>query len=949
MMAFGCRFRWYSGVLVLLFLSWVGVVHATGPALDSPMVLVGDGQAALGYALTGSSPGSVEGVFLAGKSDSPVGPLFPWLVVGDQLVTPGGRWDDGSPEDGPPYRFGVKGGEEESLLEIPSGLAMRTRLAAAGQGVWLWELVVTNHSREPLTTQAGLALGSIATNYDSVWRASDGLALFNLRGTTLAVAAVSSSGALWAPPERGPLSEAGPKTMQGLASIYGKNMLHPGTAVRIAFVLVAGTNEGDVMGRCQQWMRLDASGKAFPRARAHWENWLAEGRTPLFSDPVLQDSMLRCLRTLGIAMHYPGVVPRNPGDLLDCAEAMRSFGRDKEVAAWLDIVKETIVGGQRSKPEELAGRDDGRDILMRYASLVSRQTIASGRLAGDLDLVENGLAAVSRVVMASNARMFPVDAVQLEAALHDGALLMRLARRNAGAERMITNAGISRVLADRLWSSEARAWTNATGIPDPRVVADAGLQAGPDLRYDLQYRRLRSFEDVLSLRDRALLVVAGARAFDLGWYGKALPRWVDASKKLPPVGRMALWLRMVAEGSLSGSLAEIDPCSGFRLETLYRIVLEMRHASARVASSFVFRDLRSRIRQHIERATGRDHAFVCSVGESLGELRSEMQRYGLPDRLEQRQVFSRLNRVDRMIAAMIAAEKGLVLDTGAVVGRDRIRLESSRASLELPHGWKCLSQAEEDGKLVWRVTNTSGAGLKPFEGRVALRVECGNRSIPVMGSFPLYHPAPLALHVLQNSVRSGHVLIENRGGAPIELRLLQSSPGILMGTAPERLPAGGLGVVPIALAGKTESSRLMLIAAGTRGKEIRIERVVRLAEVIEPDERWLSSVHGNLTPCTIRPARNLSPDRDGLIRISRTLAGVRNRGRLLYGIQVGQADWELHADERRVRPVVEGGWFWYDLGANGSSHITMTFRDRKAVALFSGAKTQLVVGPGESE
>ena len=397
------------------------------------------------------------------------------------------------------------------------------------------------------------------------------MALFNLRGTTLAVAAAFFFRCALGATGKGATFGSRTEDDAGFGIDLWKEHAPSRTAVRIAFVLVAGTNEGDVMGRCQQWMRLDASGKAFPRARAHWENWLAEGRTPLFSDPVLQDSMLRCLRTLGIAMHYPGVVPRNPGDLLDCAEAMRSFGRDKEVAAWLDIVKETIVGGQRSKPEELAGRDDGRDILMRYASLVSRQTIASGRLAGDLDLVENGLAAVSRVVMASNARMFPVDAVQLEAALHDGALLMRLARRNAGAERLITNAGISRVLAYRLWSSEARAWTNATGIPDPRVVADAGLQAGPDLRYDLQYRRLRSFEDVLSLRDRALLVVAGARAFDLGWYGKALPRWVDASKKLPPVGRMALWLRMVAEGSLSGSLAEIDPCSGFRLETLYRL------------------------------------------------------------------------------------------------------------------------------------------------------------------------------------------------------------------------------------------------------------------------------------------------------------------------------------------------------------------------------------------
>ncbi|HOG65480.1 MAG TPA: hypothetical protein PLD82_08605, partial [Spirochaetota bacterium] len=662
-MAFGCRIGWCSGLLVLLLFSGGRAVYAAGPALDSRMVLVGDGQAALKYALSGSAAGSVEGAYLAGNSDSPAGPLFPWLIVEDQLVTPGGRWDDGSPAEGAPHRFGLKSGEEECVLELPCGLKMRTRLAAAGKGVWLWELVVTNHSQEGVTAHAGLAIGSTGTNAGAMWRASDGMALIKHRGSFLAIAAVSSSGVLWAPPDKGPLSEAGPKAMQNLSALYGKNVLNPGMAVRVAFVLVAGTNESEVMGRCQQWMRLDASDKAFPRARAYWENWLAEGRTPFFTDEALQSSMLRSLRTLGIAMHYPGIVPGNPGVLLDCAEAMRSFGRDKEVAGWLDAVKTAIAGDRRATPRGFAEQADGRDILMRYASLVSRQTIASGRLAGDLDLVEQGLAAVSRVVVASNARLRPVDAVQLEAALHDGALLMRLARRKTVSVRMLTNAGLSRVLADRLWSSEARAWTNSAGIPDPRAVADAGLQAGLDFRYDLQYRRLRTFEDVLSLRDRALLVVAGARAFDLAWYGKALPRWVGASSSLPPLERMALWLRIVAEGSLSGSLAEIDSCSGFRLETLYRIVLEMRHASARVASSFVFRDLRSRLRQHLERAAGRDQAFMCSVGEGLGELRNEMQKYGLPDRLEQRQVFSRLNRVDRMIAAMIAAEKGLVLDT----------------------------------------------------------------------------------------------------------------------------------------------------------------------------------------------------------------------------------------------------------------------------------------------
>jgi len=218
-----------------------------------------------------------------------------------------------------------------------------------------------------------------------------------------------------------------------------------------------------------------------------------------------------------------------------------------------------------------------------------------------------------------------------------------------------------------------------------------------------------------------------------------------------------------------------------------------------------------------------------------------------------------------------------------------------------------------------------------------------------MGSFLLYHPLPLAVYILPGSMRSAHVAIENRGGAPLDLRLLQSSPGILRGEAPARIPAGGLSIVPITPVGKTETSHLMLIAAGARGKEIRLERIVRLAEVIEPDDRWLCSVNGTLTSCAIRSAKNLATGRDGWIRLSKTLAGIRNRGPLLYGIQANEARWEIYADERRVIPVVEGKWLWYDLGTDGSCHITMTFRDSKAVALFSKAKTQLVVGPGEME
>ncbi len=941
------RMGFRAAAAVALLVSALAVRLGAGVPAESGLVLLGDDAACAKYELAGPGAGSLVRIVRSGSAEPLAGPVFPWLASESRLVSPAGHWDDQEPEGDSLPVLAMREGGEEALLSLPDGLVMRTRLVSAGHGVWLWELVVTNTGSRLVVCQPGLSLGTSLTNQEGVWQAAEGMAQFRTAAGVFVVGAVSGGGVVWTAPGTGPLYKNGPKAFGGLGALHGTIRLSPATGERFLFVLAAGTAVDETKRRCLEWMRLDGMGKAMSRAKAVWETWLSEGRTPLFTDRTLQVSLLRRLRSLAAAAVCPGLAPRDARDLLDCAEAMRTFGRDREAAAWLAAVPAAIGGSV----ERLARTPGGRDVLLRYASLVSRQTIASGRLAGELDLVDQGLAAVSRVVTASNAQMLPVDAVQLEAALHDGALLMRLARRPAVSERMLTNAGKARVLADRLWSPEARAWTNAQGMPDPRVVADAGLQAGGDVRYDLQYRRLRPFGEILSPRDQALLVVAAARAFDLAWYRAALVRWEKTGSVIDPLVRAALWLRMVAEGSLAGSLPEEDVCSEFRLETLYRIILEMRHASTRVASSFVFRDLRSRIRQHLERIEGRDAAFVSTLGVSLGELRSEIVRHGLPGELEQRQVFSRLNRVDRMLAGMIVAAGKTVLDTGVAVSDGRYVLESEQASVELPEGWSVARREKRDERLHLAIRAPEQAGDQPLEGRVVIGVACGTRTIRVAGSFVLHHPRPLALHLVRDSARFGRAVLENRGSGDIRLRLVQSSPEILEAGGPLVLRPGNTASLPLSLARQGSEARLMLLAETAEGREIRLERTVVLSEVIEPDSRWLRTERATLVSfaLTREGVRDLKPDRDGVIRISKTVAGLKNRGELVLGLQAGSAPWDLDADGVRVQPRREGGWLWYHLPALGSSHLGVYLADRKAAALFAAAPKKLIVGYRESE
>lgn len=932
-----CVCRKFCALVALLF----SILAVRAGAAESETVLLGDAEGCIGYEVAGPKAGSLNRLVAAGSLVPLAGPVFPWLASGTYLASPTGCWNKKKALADYAPALTMHEGGEAALLTLPDGLKMRTRLLSAGHGVWLWELALTNTGKRELRCQAGLSLADEPSNRE--WLAADGMYRLQTAAGTLMIGAVSTTGVVWSAPGTGPLYRQGPEEFENLAALAGTIELSPAHSARLVFVLALGSKSTETGRRCRDWMRLVGRKRAFSRAKVVWENWLAEGRTPVFTDRALQVALLRRLRSLAVAAVCPGLAPPKASELLDCAEAMRIFGRDREAAAWLAQLPALL--GQ--SVERLARTPAGRDLLLRYASLVARQTIASGRLAGELDLVDQGLDAISQLVTSDDTSLLPGDAVQLEGTLEEAALLMKLARRFTVSERMLTNAGKAHLLAERLWSQDARAWTNAAGIPDPRVLAEAGLKAGEDLRYDLHYRHLRSFEEILSSPDQALLVVAAARAFDLAWYRAARLRWEEAAPFADSLPRTALWLRIVAEGCLAAALPEEEVCSGFRLEALYRLVLEMRHVSTRVASSFVFRELRSRIRQHLGQAVGRDEALVSALGVSLGEVRAEIARHGLPDKLEQRQVFSRLDRVDRILAGMIALSSGTVLDTGVrPVGRQYI-LESEQAKLELPEGF-CLAR-RRGVSLSLRPPRERGD--QPQEGRLVIEVESGTRTISIVGSLVLLHPRPLALHLVRDSARSGRVLVENRGAGTLKLTLIQSSPAILKAEGQAELESGCLASFPVALDEPGDEASLMVLAESAEGEEIRLERTIALSEVLELDTRWFRSTAegGRFFALTPESAQAITPESDGRIKISRVVAGLKNRGPLVLALQAGKVDWNVEADGILINPLKEGDWIYYFLPGEGSSRLRVTLPDRRAVELFASLPKRLIIGYKEGQ
>jgi hypothetical protein len=668
---------------------------------------------------------------------------------------------------------------------------------------------------------------------------------------------------------------------------------------------------------------------------------------PEYAAPALRTSFMRALCSLDVIRYHEALMPGDISVLLDSAEAMRVCGRDAAALFFISRAS-SILAAERRNFGRLAEDPDYRAVLARYASLVSRLTITSGKLAGDLEIVRLALDAIAGAALRDGYSANPAEAIVFASAANDAALLLRLSRDETSAARMEKHAAAFRDYADALYSEEALGWIDASGMPDARVFTSWAFLYGRDARVTKQYQIMRPLARFLSARDQVFLLCAAAHNLDREYFGNALFLCAESLAALAPPEAMALWLLALGEGALYACLDEENAWSDYRLERLYRTLLELRHTSKDAAASFIFRELRSRIREKLDAPRERDDAFFGSLMLDSDKLRAELERFALPAPLERRLTLPRLDQADAIIIAMALARQKIwpqQMRVSLTESEFKIYLPESAELSALPASWSSASSVVRRG---WREVVVSAPETAPEAAEYALltyRTAIGGQEKKWSEPFLLTHPRPFITYAITYTPLSGRFVLHNRAWQDMELMSIQGSVSVIKGEVPYRIAPQS--AIAFALNLAADLSQVRLLVTVKQGKVVyRVDCQPVMPRDFIFDGLWHTfSASGSrqnildLGDASALARLGQSFPKDGV-----TIAKIMRvpKGGSAFGVRASQAPWRLSLDNRLLNPIRLGDWYWYDLGGKADPELCLSFPRYEDSILFAEAEKRLI-------
>jgi hypothetical protein len=939
----------------------------SGPAAR---MYLGDAASVAVYSHAGAQAGSVLDLYVQGNERSLLS-LTPIVIEGNDVSAPVQSVSAGIVSQNEAV-FSFEEGAEFVRFSHGRSANASVSLAYIQDGVYVWQMALSNASASTRSFQLGLVMHTGSVDRTASFNANDAQLLMLVANQALALGAVGAHPLAYASALRGaPLALFPESERPGAFSFTAQISLEAFSQATVSFVLAFDRTVGDAARKCSDRMRLAASGALEERRRALWRDWLSAGRAPDLSDAALRQSLFRALRSLDAALHHKALTPADAEALLDCAEAMRAFGRDAAASQYMAMVS-AFLAERRQTLAAFAESTDGRETLMRYVSLAARLTITSGRLAGDLELVRLALNALASAApgregtspagaalssgAGRQATHIPSEAVRLAASFSDGALLARLSRDERNAAQFESNALIFQERQNRLYSESAVAWTDALGVPDMRVFTTGTYFKGGDVRFVRQYRAMRPFASALPPRERALFLCAAAQSFDREYFQSALEANTQALAEFNPTQAMAIWIKVLGDGVLYACLDERTPYSDYRLESLFRILLEIRHTSRHAAASFIFRDLRARIRDKLDRPRERDDAFIGSLVLEYGRLRTELDRYALAAPLERSLTLARLDQIERIILAMVFSRQGQYPRVTCVAGDNGLRVSIPENALlgALPPGWRVGASELRGGvKEILLLSPAARNAAAPEYVAVEHRVHIGGQEQRWFDSLLLSHPNPVVPYIIPHGALHGKFVLHNRGWRPMDIMSVQSTHPLIKEEMPFRLGAQGAIILDMDMVPDLQPQPMrLLVTISENGTVHRVEpNLNQLSRQIPFHSRWDRLPSGDALDLDALSAgqggqgsgSEFSFPQAGM-SLAKTFDTPDVSGNRVFGVRAGSSPWTLSFAGRTLSPVLQYGWYWYDLGPEKNPRLTLSFPNYEALILFAESAKRLAIG-----
>ncbi|MDR2733695.1 MAG: hypothetical protein LBC99_03495 [Spirochaetota bacterium] len=908
--------------------------------LSGTRAYLGDAASAAVFGTSGDDAGLVLELYTAKNKNPLFDCIAPIIIQQDGASIPMRTVTEDRAEQNTKADFEFREGAEYFRFTHTEAIDVSAAFCSYTDGVYVWQITLSNVSACAQSFHSGLAMSTGSAKRLAFWKAEDAQLAMLVDDQALAFGAASAHPLRYTSALAGASAYALPARDQGYFSLTAEITLETNAQTTLAFVLALGSGVSAAQKKCAEWMRLAALDTPLrEKRRTLWRDWLGESRMPEYAVPSMQSSFMRALFSLDIMRHHEALIPGDISVLLDSAEAMRVCGRDS--AALFFIARaSSMLAKEKRNFGRLAEDPDNRMALARYASLASRLTITSGKLAGDLEIARLALDAIAGRVLQEGASASPAEAVVYAAAANDAALLLRLSRDETSASRMEKYAAAFREYGDALYSEEALGWTDAFGMPDARVFT---FLYDHDARITKQYQIMRPLARFLPARDQAYLLCAAARNLDREYLGNALPGCAESLAALAPPEAMALRLIVLGEGALYGCLDEENAYSDYRLERLYRTLLELRHTSKDAAASFLFRELRSRIRDKLDAPRERDEAFMASLMLDSDKLRAELERFALSAPLERLLTTLRLDQTDAIIIAMALARQG-------IWPQARVSSEFT-FSLSLPEGteldalpasWRAVSSAAGSREMTLYAPET-GSGAAEYAA-LTHRVARGGQEKKWSEPFLLSHPHPLITYAIIHSPLNGRFIIHNRSRQFLEIMSVQGAVSVLSGEVPYRIAPESAVALAINLV--TDLPQVQLLVTAKQADTLyRAD-----CEPVTPrdfifDTLWytLSAGGSRQNILNIGDASELERLDSGFPEDGITIAKVFRapKGGNAFGVRTDQTPWRLSMNNRLLKPVRRGDWYWYDLGGRADPELCLSFRRHEDMILFAESEKRL--------
>jgi len=903
---------------------------------------LGDAASAAVYGATGDGAGLVLELYAAKNKNPLFDCIAPVVIRQDGASIPARSIAGDRVEQNTNTFFEFHEGAEYFRFASAEAISTSVSFCPLGEGVYVWQITLSNASARAQSFQAGLAMSTGSAKRLASWKPEDAQLSMLVEDQALAFGVAGAYPLQYTPALQGISLQILPARSRGYVSLTAEITLETNAQTTLAFVLALDSGVTAAQKKCAEWMRLAAmSAPLRDRMKKIWREWLGESHLPEYKAPALQSSFMRSLSSIDVMRHHEALIPGDIQVLLDSAEAMRICGRDSAALFFISRAS-ALLAAEKRNLGRFAEEPENRAVLAHYASLASRLTITSGKLAGDLEIVRLALDAIAGFALRDGYAANPAEAIVFAAAANDAALLLRLSRDETGASRMEKHAAAFREYGDALYSEEALGWADANGMPDARVFASWSFLYGRDARAAKQYQIMRPLARFLSARDQALLLCAAAHNLDREYFGNALAPYAESLAALAPPASMALWLLALGEGALYACLDETDAWSDYRLERLYRTLLELRHTSKDAAASFLFRELRSRIRGKLDAPRERDDAFFGSLMQDCDKLRAELERFALPAPLERLLTLPRLDQADAIIIAMALARQGVwpqarVLSEPGV----KILLPDDTELSALPPSWSVASSAARRG---WREITLSAPETAAESAEYAMlthRVARGGQEKKWSEPFILAHPHPFAAYAIVHTLLDGRFVLHNRTWQNLELMSIQGSTSVLRGEVPYHIAPQSAIAFDLSLAADLPDAHL-LVTVKQGGMMYRAECEPVMPREFIFDTLWYASPGGSRFDLgDTAGLAGLKPDfpADGMtiVKILRV-----PKGGSAFGVRAAQAPWMLSLDDRVLAPIRLGDWHWYDLGGTADPELRLSFRRHEDIILFAEAEKRLL-------